>query len=150
MFDVSGKIISLILCFILLIIAPLTIISVSEDMTARRSVLNEVSAFIDEVIDTKVITPTQLANFNLGISSYGLLLDATVTREKRITEPDPTELGSTYTRYIPTSDITKFDTGDIIKVTVKQIGNNGRQRFIRSIVRLSVPKFNFVLAGRVR
>jgi hypothetical protein len=148
--DIAGKVISLIICFIMLIAAPLTLVSVSEDMTSRRSVLNEVSNFIDEVVDTKTISDDRLADFNLGIASHGLLLNVTVKREKRVTNPDPDSEGKTYTRYLPVTNIYDYQTGDIVKVEIRQLGYNGRQRFIQRLTRLRTPPLNFSLAGRVR
>jgi hypothetical protein len=148
--DIVSKILSIILAFVLLAICPITIAAMTEDMTARRSVLNEVQSFIDQVIDTKTCTKEQLSDLQLGVASHGLLADVTVSKYRPVTNPDPENPGGTYTRYVKSDDTSSWETGDLCKVSVKQIGENGRQKFVTRIVSLSLPKLDFELAGRVR
>ena len=56
MTDFINKVITIVLVFIMLILAPLLISYMSTDMVTERLVLNEVSQFIDKVTDKGLIT----------------------------------------------------------------------------------------------
>lgn len=151
MTDIFGKILGIILAFILAIVLPLSLVMVTNQSTARTSLLNETQNFIDEVIDTKSVTEEQLEDFYLGMASYGPLVDVTVERYVRVINPDPAR-GDGYTRvtWMATDNIYDYNQGDIIKVNVKGIGYTGEERFIMNTLGFLMPEVDFSLAGRVR
>lgn len=148
MTDLINKILGVLLAFVLLAGAPLIINAMNRDLTVNRSVLNEMTNFIDKVTDNGRITETDLADFHLGISSYGMAMDATISRYMKVVNPDGQ--GGTYTSYVFNDDLTTWNTGDIIKVQVQAIDYTGAQRIQNRILRLHPAKFDQTLAGMIR
>ena len=150
MSDIFSKIIGVILAFMLSVLTPYTINSMVEDMVARRSIINEMSMFIDEVIDTKQITKQQMSDFQLGCNSYGPVVQIEIRRYVKTIDPDPKNPGKTYTTYVMSDDNLHYNQGDHIQVTVYTVGYTGSQRLVMSTVGILAPRFECTLAGRVR
>lgn len=148
MTDIFNKILGVLLAFVILVGGPLIIKSMGKDLTMNRSVLNEMTNFIDKVTDNGRLSEADLADFYLGISSYGMTMDATVKRYMKVVNPDGKQ--GTYTSYVLNDDLSQWSQGDIIKVTVKAIDYTGGQRLQNRILHLTPPKFEQTLAGMVR
>lgn len=148
MTDIINKIIGVLLAFTLLVGAPLIITSMSKDLTMSRSVLNEMTNLINKVTDNGRLSSQDLSDFYLGISSHGMTMDATIRRYMKVVNPDGN--GGTYTIYMISDDLSTWNSGDIIKVTVKAIDYTGAQRIQNRLLRLTPPKFEQTLAGMVR
>jgi len=148
MSDIINKIIGVFMAFIILAGGPLIINTMSMDLTMNRSVLNEMTNLIDKVCDNGRLTPTDLSDFYLGVSSYGVSMDATVKRYMKVVNPDGS--GGTYTSYVLNEDTQTWKEGDIIKVTVKAIDYTGAQRIQYRLLHMTPPKFDQTLAGMVR
>lgn len=148
MTDIINKIIGVLLAFTLLVGAPLIITSMSKDLTMSRSVLNEMTNLINKVTDNGRLSSQDLSDFYLGISSHGMTMDATIRRYMKVVNPDGN--GGTYTTYMISDDLSTWNSGDIIKVTVKAIDYTGAQRIQNRLLRLTPPKFEQTLAGMVR
>ena len=56
MSDFLNKVVTIILIFIMLVLAPLLVSYKTNDMLGRRLILNDVTTFIDQVKDTATIT----------------------------------------------------------------------------------------------
>ncbi|MCD1257379.1 hypothetical protein B5M42_000830 [Paenibacillus athensensis] len=148
MSDIINKIIGVFMAFVILAGGPLIINTMSKDLTMNRSVLNEMTNLINKVCDNGRLSPLDLSDFYLGVSSYGVSMDATVKRYMKVVNPDG---GSgTYTSYVLTDDTQTWNEGDIIKVTVKAIDYTGSQRIQYRLLHLTPPKFDQTLAGMVR
>ena len=52
MSDFINKVITIVLIFVMLVLAPLLISYMTTDMTAERLILNDVTTFIDKVTET--------------------------------------------------------------------------------------------------
>ena len=148
MSDFVNRVIGLFLVFILLVIAPLLIQSLSRDLTIKRSILSEMTNFIDKVTDTGKITELDLTDFYTGCSSYGAVVDVQIKHYIRVINPDGK--GSTYSSYVLSDKLTNWDQGDIIEVDVKAIDYTGAQKIAAYFNKVSSPKLNFQLAGMVR
>jgi hypothetical protein len=148
MSDFLNKLIGVVLAFILLAAAPLIITSLGNDLTMKRSVLNETTNFINKVTDNARISDLDLSNFYLGISAYGVSMDGIVQRYVKVVNPDGN--GGTYTTYTASDQLTSWNKGDIIKVTVKAIDYTGSQRIMNRIMHLSPPKYDVTMSGMVR
>lgn len=148
--DIFGKVLAVILSFVLVVIAPVSIATMMKEMNDRRSIINEVSNLIDEVADTKTLTDDQLEDFYLGVSSYGPLVDAKVYRYVRVINPDPKNPNKTYTTYVVTDNTSTWNQGDICKVKIDQIGYTGMQKFVMNTIGTMMPDFHYAQAGRVR
>ncbi|WP_105614117.1 hypothetical protein [Vallitalea okinawensis] len=148
MSDILSKFLGVILAFILLAGAPITIHTLSSDLTMKRGVMNEMTNFIDKVTDTGKIADVELADFYLASSSYGVAMDVEIKRYVRVINPDGA--GGTYTTYTRSDNISSWNQGDIIQVTVKAIDWSSSQRITWQLLRITQPKFETTLAGMVR
>lgn len=136
------------MAFTILAGGPLILNTMSKDLTMNRSVLNEMTNLIDKVSDNGRISSTDLSDFYLGVSSHGVSMDATVKRYMKVVNPDGA--GGTYTSYVLNDNTTTWNSGDIIKVSVKAIDYTGAQRIQNRLLHLNPPKFDQTLAGMVR
>lgn len=148
MSDILSKILGIALAFILLAFAPLTINALSDDLTMKRASINEVTNFINKAADTGKITDGELADFYLGCASHGVIADVKIKRYIKVINPDGA--GETVTTYVLSTDINKWNQGDVIQVTFKAIDWTGAQRILWQLIRIAQPKFEFTLAGKVR
>lgn len=148
MSDVINKLIGVILAFILLAFAPLTINTLMADLAMQRSIMNEQVNLINKVSDSAVLNEMQLADFYLGVSSHGAVVDAKVMRFMRTVNPDGA--GGTYTTYTPSDQINKWNKGDIIQVKVSAVDWTGPQKIMWQLLKLTTPRFESVLAGEIR
>ena len=80
MSDFINKVITVIMVFAMLVLAPLLISYKSDNMLARREILNDVEVFIDKVQDTSSITVDDLNNLYMTCNSHGLTVDVDVKR----------------------------------------------------------------------
>lgn len=148
--DVFGKVLGVILAFVLLFMAPFMWVGISSEMVARRTIMNEMQSFIDETIDSRQITDTQLEDFYLSISGLGPVCDVEIERYVKVVDPDPKRAGGIYTTYVYSDDNRTFNQGDKVKVRVKAIGYTGIENMMRSSVGTWLPRIDYTLAGRVR
>mgnify|MGYP004694331769 FL=1 len=80
MSDFINKIITIILVFVMLVLAPILVSYKNDDMLARREILNDVELFIDKVQDTSSITNDDLNKLYLDCNSHGITVDVSVKR----------------------------------------------------------------------
>lgn len=69
--DFVNKIVTVVLTFIMLVIAPITWEYVRSEMITERLVLNEMVQFLDKVTDKGTITAEDLDDLYLGVNSTG-------------------------------------------------------------------------------
>jgi hypothetical protein len=148
MSDILSKILGIVLAFILLAFAPLTINMLSNDLTSKRESINEVTNFIDMVTVSGRITDNELKTFYAGCASHGIAFDVKIKRFQKII--NPSNIGGTSVSYILNDNIKSFDKGDIVQVNLKAVDLSGSQKLLWQFFRLSQPKFEFTLAGKVR
>ena len=178
MTDFINKIITIVLIFIMLILAPLLISYMSTDMVTERLVLNEVSQFIDKVTDKGLITEYDINDLYLGVNSHGGNYDVTIEHYQLLEEP--LSDGSTKLLYVKQDDIEQIVDGrynmenkdkdtdedkdedkdkdtsvslnvkDVVKVHVKSVSMSPGRRLFWSVLRVDRGNFEFSLAGTVR
>ena len=78
--DIFGKIFGVVLAFVLLFMAPFTWATLSNEMVARRTIMNEMQSFIDQTIDSRKVTDEQLEDLYLGVAGLGPVVDPEVAR----------------------------------------------------------------------
>ena len=164
MSDFINKVITIVLIFVMLVLAPLLISYMSTDMTAERFILNDVTQFIDKVTDKYTITDYDLNDLYLAVNSHGGAYEVIVDRYQLYEEPAPESEGGTRILYIRQDDaeqladdlnypnVTSIDlnTKDIVKVKVKEVALSSGKRLFWSIMRVDKGKLEFSLAGTVR
>lgn len=149
MYGFINKILGVILCLILIVIM-ISNVMISDQVIARRSIVAEVTNFLDEVTDTGVLDKKAVADLYLACSAYGPLVDVQVLRYVKVVNPDPRNAGETYLTYVASDDIYSWNQGDIVKVKVKEIGPTGMSRFLYNTFGMSLSPVDFTLAGRIR
>lgn len=158
MTDFFNKVISVILIFVMLVLAPLLISYASTDMVRERLVLNDVTQFIDKVTDKSVITDYDMNDLYLAVNSHGNSYDVVVDRYQLLEEPLPD--GSTKLVYMKHDDMYELIVGnvkevelnvkDVVKVHIKETGLTPGKRLFWSVLKVDKGKFEFSLAGTVR
>lgn len=120
---------------------------------AQEELFNEVHLFLDKVADTKQITKADLEDFTLAMSGTTIPIKFEIVREARQVNPDPASITvpkKTYTTWVPTEDIYRYDDGDFLKITVTQTGKNFYQSFSASALGMYTPEIEFTLGRMVR
>lgn len=148
MTDFPNKIFTIILTFIMLVVAPLLWVYVRGEMVAQRLVLNEVTQFLDKVTDKGFITKEDLDDLYFAVNASGGTYDVQVRRYVRMATQD--ENGETRTLYLNADLDGQMNQGDIVKVTVQELGTSPAKRLLWSILRVDEGKTKFSLAAAVR
>ena len=89
--DIPGKIIGLLLAFVLTVIMPFVTVTVENEMLDRRLIIDDVSNFIDEVIDSRNVTDAMINELNVNLASYGVTVDYDITHYARSVNSDTTK-----------------------------------------------------------
>lgn len=148
MTDFPNKIFTIILTFIMLVVAPLLWVYVRGEMVAQRLVLNEVTQFLDKVTDKGFITKEDLDDLYFAVNASGGTYDVQVRRYVRMATQD--ENGETRTLYFNADLDGQMNQGDIVKVTVQELGTSPAKRLLWLILRVDEGKTKFSLAAAVR
>ena len=170
MTDFLNKVISIILIFIMLVLAPLLISYTSTDMVSYRLILNEVTQFIDKVADRGELTKDDLNMLYLAVNSHGGAYDVKVNVYNRVSIKVPTDNGNgeiVKSIYIKnsvadalaygfvidgtttTTGTAHLDRGQLVQVNVKAIGNTPSKQLLWSVLKMDAGDFNITLTGSV-
>lgn len=149
--DIPGKFIGLILVFFLLVVAPYVNVTVANEMIDRRSIITDVTNFMDEVVDSRLITDTALKELNTNIASYGVNIDYEITHYRRSVNPDPIDKDNQfYVSYIPVSLNEPWEKGDRIEVHIFTVGHSAAETLSHKIANLFVSDFDRRICARIR
>jgi len=163
MVDTISKILSIVLIFLMLVLAPLLISYKIDDAVARREILFEVTQFIDKVRDTQTVSPGDLDQLYQNCNSHGLTVDVRVRRLVKTVVIDPypendphPEIGShtkeVTVEYTITDDpaaLYNFNKGDGVQVVVEEIGISPSRSFMYRVLGADSGPLKFTLAGIV-
>lgn len=149
MYGFINKILGVILCLAMIIIM-LSTVMVTNYLQATRSIVAEVTNFVDEVTDTGILTPAQLSDLYMACASYGIQSDVQVLRYVKVINPDPTDPNTVIRNYTVNEDIYSWKQGDLVQVKVHSIGQTGMMSFLYHVLGLNVSNLDFTLAGRIR
>lgn len=155
MVDFPNKVVTIILVFLMLVLAPILWVYARDEMKSERLVLNEMSNFIDKTTDKALITQADIDDLYLGVNAAGGTFDVKVKRYIRMSTLD--ENGEPRTLYLSGDYIDKatnkpnpMNIGDVVKVTVDEVGMSPSKRLLWSILRVDSGESKFSLAGSVR
>lgn len=148
--DLPGKFIGILVAFFLAVVVPYVNTTVEQEMLDRRSIIMDVTNFIDEVVDSRQITDAALRELNTSLASYGTSVDYEITHYRRTVNPDPMKANSYYTNYIIVDENEEWLKGDRISITVKSIGYSTTETIAHKLVGMFVPDLNRTLAARIR
>lgn len=157
MTNLYSRLLTLFMCFVLVVLAPYMISVTVDDYTARVEALKEVETFVDTVCDTHVLSKAQIDDLNMGIAESGVIASVKVTYYTEVINPAASDgkinYSLVYQDEILSEDLTDskiFDSGDHIVVEVKSLGYTGSQRIARSVLGAVFSKMNIRIPGRVR
>ena len=146
--DFLNKIISITLVFLLLVVAPLVITYASNDMVAKRLVLNEMTQFIDLVTDKASVSDSDIDSLYVGVNASGGVYNVEVKRYVRLATVG--EDGSIENTYMADELVGTLNVGDVVKVSVSEVGVSTTKRLLWTILKLDNGNFEPSLAGTVR
>lgn len=157
MVDTISKILSIVLIFLMLVLAPLLISYKIDDAVARREILFEVTQFIDKVRDTQSVTDTDLDQFYQNCNSHGLTVDVRVRRLVKTVVIDPHPEDDSYTEEVTVeytinddpAALYNFNKGDGVQVVVEEIGISPSRSFMYRVLGADSGPLKFTLAGIV-
>ena len=148
--DIPGKFIGILLAFSLTVLVPFVNTTVEQELLDRRSIIMDITNFMDEVVDSRQITDAMLKELNTNLASYGTAVTYTVTHYRRTVNPDPLKEGKYYTNYVVVDSIEPWQKGDRISVRVESIANSITETISHKIAGLFVPKLDRTLTARIR
>lgn len=151
MSDFINKVITVIMVFAMLVLAPLLISYKSDNMLARREILNDVEVFMDKVQDTSSITVDDLNNLYMTCNSHGLTVDVDVKRliATAVYDNDNKIAQTNYFAVDDTESLANINAGDIVKVTVEEVSISSSRRATYAILGIDEGSLKFSLAGVV-
>jgi len=151
MVDTISKILSIVLIFLMLVLAPLLISYKIDDAVARREILFEVTQFIDKVRDTQTVSPGDLDQFYQNCNSHGLTVDVRVRRLVKtvVVDPHTEEVTVEYTITDDPAALYNFNKGDGVQVVVEEIGISPSRSFMYRVLGADSGPLKFTLAGIV-
>jgi hypothetical protein len=150
-----SKIIGVILAFVLLILAPLVISQMTQDMSMKRLVLNEVTTCIDKITDKGSVTAEDVNDLYLGINAHGGAFNARFVKYTRIAVPDDTRPDGVKSVYVPTDDefgeiTVELPQGDIIQIRITSLAQTSAQRLLFGLLKITERDYDFTMAGMAR
>lgn len=149
MSDFLNKVVSIVLVFVMLVLAPLIISYQTNDMISKRLILNDVTTFIDQVKDTASITEDDLNKLYLDCNSHGLAVNVTVKRLIRVEITKEDVAQTSYFAVDSLNELALLNTGDLVQVTVEEVVTSPTRALTYSVLKVDQGPFEFSLTGAV-
>lgn len=148
--DLPGKFIGLVLAFVLTVLMPFVTVQVESEMMDRRMIINHVTDFIDEVIDSRNVTDAMIDDLNVSLASYGVTVNYEISRYARSVNADPITEADYYVTYLPQDDTTTYNKGDKISVRVYTVGYSSSGALAHKLTGMFVKDLDETITARVR
>lgn len=154
MSDVFLKVIGIILCITLLVVAPALAIGLSQDLTIQRSARNYTENFLDTARNSGRITADDYTNLVSDIHALGVTFDVHIVVEQEVIYP--TDVRRVVVASLRSSqDVSgAFPVicrkGDFVTISVTQTTRSSGQRFAANLLHMHGGEFRFALSGAVR
>lgn len=151
MSDFINKVISLIIVFVMLIMAPMLISYKTDQMISERAILNDVQLFVDSVKDSGNITEDSLNKLYLDCNSHGLTVNVTVKRLVRYAVWDPVNKVSQTSYYAvdELKDLQNMNVNDIVQVHIEEQTISSARKLTYKLLKVDEGPFEITLAGMV-
>lgn len=152
-----NAVIALCLAMVLLVIAPLTFVTASEQGTAKRLIHNDTNVFLDTVKDKAFITGQDIEDFSLKLNSHGMILDVSV--KVYVLAPGKDVNGNPITlKVLKYNDFDTLDKGetrllnsdDLVTVEINEVGVSSWRRLSYKILNFDMGSFNYTMAKVVQ
>ena len=148
-----NTIFTLILAFIVLVLAPLNLSFLNDRGAAQLVIMNETSEFLDKVTDKGKITQADIDELNMNLNSHGIVIDCEVKRLVRTSVVTPDEKMKTMyisadanTATDPSQAIHNLNRGDTVQVIVKEIARDAASKLYFGLLRIELRKTDFTFA----
>lgn len=148
--NVVGTVISVIVLFLSLIILPSYFIGIIDWRNDLNICQTSARNFVDMVIDNQQITEKALSELNLSIASCTSSFTYEYYREEKVTNPGADGTIETSWVYTEVTPDTKWRTGDIVTIIIKQNGLNVFQRISTVLIGTPFYSTDIRLSGMVR
>lgn len=151
--DLPGKFLGIAIAFILVVVAPFVNTTIEDEMVNRRLIINDVTNFIDEVVDSRTITDGMIDELNVNLASHGMAVDYEITHYARSVDPDPTADGEYYITYLeqdPVDGEYNFAKGDKISVRVYVVGYSTTESLSHKLTGMFVKDLDETITARIR
>lgn len=148
--DIPGKFIGLLIAFVLTVVMPFVNTTVETEMLDRRSIITDVTNFVDEVIDSRQVSDSMLQELNTNLAAYGVIVDYDITHYRRTVNPDPLDAGKSYTSYYIVGNNEEWLKSDRISVRVRTVGYSNTQMLAHRIAGLFVGELDRTITARIR
>lgn len=145
-----SKCISLVLIFLLMIIAPMINLYGQHEMQGRMEILNDVTSFLDKVTDKGEITQDDIDEFTLSVEAHGLVLDVNIDRLVKTATTIDNMKNELDIAYVAADDISTLSSGNIIKVSVKEVSTTRYKKLLNIFLRFDEPYFELTMTKMVR
>lgn len=142
------RIVSLLLTFVMLIIAPLIYTYSITEMEGRRLILNDVTQFLDKVTDKGTITEDDLTEFTLLVNSHGIVIKPVVKRLVRSSIVTPS--GEIRTIHVSVDDLTSLNQRDTVQVKLQEVSSSIYRRLLKTMLRIDEGEYTLEMAAVVR
>lgn len=148
--DFPGKVLGIIIAFVLTVIVPFINTTVEQEMLDRRSIVMDVCNFMDEVVDSRQISDSMVRELNTRISSYGMTVDYTITHYRQSVNPDPVKAGEYYSNYVVVDNTEEWQRGDRIEVHVYTLGYSTAESMAHKITGMFISDLDRTFVSRIR
>jgi hypothetical protein len=152
MTDFINKIITIALIFVMLVLAPIMISYKTDEMLAKREILNDVDTFIDKICDAGAIKQADIDELYMQCNSHGMVIDVTVERLVYATTVDTQTNVVNYDYIVDTNfgtESTLLNPSDMIKVSVNEMVYSSTRRITYKLLGVDEGFFSFSLCGIV-
>ena len=152
-----NTVISICLAFILLVVAPLTFVSISQYDTGKRLIHNDTVTFLDTIQDKAYVTGQDISDFALKINSHGMVVNLRMNAYTLAGSQD--EAGNPITLKIAkytdfetlnSSESRLFNRGDLVTVEIEEVGISSVRRLMYNILNLDIGPFDYTMSTVVQ
>lgn len=154
MHDIPGKLLWLIVLFVV-IIGFFGITTTEVTMLDKRSLYTDMCDFVDSVVDSRMVTSSEIKEFEARIASYGFSVDYEIQYLRRV--DTPVDSGGSLTNTFKTVWVDadwevdeELSKGDKIVVHVWALGNTRTQNMLTAVSSLWVKPFDETVPARIR
>ncbi len=143
-----SRVFGLMLCFLLLIVAPLINAYGTQEMENRVELLNDVSSFLDKQTDKGGITQSDIDQFYVKAESHGMALNVTVRRYVKMSTK--MKNGEIHTSYVAADDTSILNQHDILQVNIKEISSTPYKRLLSLFLKIYDKPYTLTMAKMVK
>ncbi len=153
---VPSIVVLLIAIVVAIVITPVYYIGIIQWRNDQEICIVEARNLADKIIDTRQYTTEMESDFNLALATMHGTYTGEVKREIMMVNPDPNydssdpEASKTYTSYVVTDDLSHWNQGDYVTVTIKPVGHSLLQSISMRLLGAYYDTDPISFKGRVR